>query len=157
MQLDDCLPFRLEFYNSKLSRFLQARTNISNDSKSIKYIEDFYIILCSLEIEETIDRNTRENINTTLNYFASPIDVLPEAIFGTYGYYDDICLSAHLLREMFGRYEVQIISRKRKYGLFKGEAQPFPQLMKTIIQECREAMHSDDFENLKYKFPHIVK
>ena len=154
MEKDECQPFRFEYYK-KLKSYLESRLKDGLESKPVKYIEDFYVILCNLELEESLDRNTREKINLTLNYFASPIDVLPEAVFGTYGFYDDICLSAHLIKEMYERYNVEINKSRKMLGLFKGETVVLPQLMKTIIEECCKKMNSEDFENLKHKFPEI--
>jgi uncharacterized membrane protein YkvA (DUF1232 family) len=56
-----------------------------------------YRLLCSLLDDKRLPRRLRPVVAATIAYFILPADVIPESIYGPYGYVDDIWLCAWAL------------------------------------------------------------
>jgi uncharacterized membrane protein YkvA (DUF1232 family) len=58
---------------------------------------DLFHLLCRLILDPRVSVSQKAKLATTIAYFVSPIDLLPEALMGPVGYIDDIALSAYVL------------------------------------------------------------
>lgn len=65
--------------------------------RSILYFPDMISLLCSMLDDDSIDRESRMLILVALGYLLVPNDVLPEDVYGAYGYMDDMYLSCIVL------------------------------------------------------------
>ena len=63
----------------------------------IDYGPRLFKLLCDL-LNSDIDQNLRLPICGAIAYYVTPDDVIPENIYGPYGYIDDIYLSSHVLK-----------------------------------------------------------
>jgi len=74
-----------------------------------KYIPDFFRLLCEILDEDTVDYDSRIKIYCAVAYLVIPNDVLPENIYGSEGYVDDVFVLVYVLRELFMQYKDLII------------------------------------------------
>ncbi|MGV8087275.1 MAG: DUF1232 domain-containing protein [Candidatus Woesearchaeota archaeon] len=68
--------------------------------RTLLHLPDFIELLCDLLDEDVVDRGSRLIINAALGYLLVPNDVVPEDVYGTYGYMDDMYISAIVLANM---------------------------------------------------------
>jgi uncharacterized membrane protein YkvA (DUF1232 family) len=94
---------------------------------------DFFHLLCKLMIDKEVPLAKKAKLGAAIAYFISPLDVIPEAIFGPVGYLDDIALAAFVLNDLVNEIDPKIITRN-----WAGEREPL-NLIKTIL------LNSDKF------------
>ena len=63
----------------------------------IDYGPRLFKLLCDL-LNSDIDQSLRLPICGAIAYYVTPDDVIPESIYGPYGYIDDIYLSSYVLK-----------------------------------------------------------
>ena len=63
----------------------------------IDYGPSLFKLLCDL-LNSDVDSSLRLPICGAIAYYVTPEDVIPENIYGPYGYIDDIYLSSHVLK-----------------------------------------------------------
>lgn len=61
---------------------------------------NLFVLLCDLLDDKQLTREERLEINAAIAYYVIPNDVIPEEIYGPYGYIDDIFISAYVLRKI---------------------------------------------------------
>jgi len=71
-----------------------------NYNKIIYYIPYLFSLLCDLLNDDDVTKEMKHLINAALAYFVTPLDVIPEAIYGPYGYIDDIYLCSYVLNKL---------------------------------------------------------
>lgn len=87
-----------EFLKEEINRFR------GDFDDFILYMPEFFRLLSNL-LNEDIDQQDRRYINCALAYFVVPSDVIPEEIYGPFGYIDDIflcCYVLNMLQEKYG-------------------------------------------------------
>lgn len=77
----------------------------------IFYISDFFKLLCDVLNEETIKKEDRIKVCSTLGYFILPNDLIPEEIYGPAGYIDDIFLCCYMLKELISKYGIELLEK----------------------------------------------
>jgi uncharacterized membrane protein YkvA (DUF1232 family) len=80
----DTLLENLETYNGEYESFIDHGPTL-------------FKVLCDV-LNSDIDRSLKLPVCGAIAYYVNPIDVIPEATYGPYGYIDDIYLSSHVLR-----------------------------------------------------------
>jgi len=88
---------------------------------------DFFHLLCKLMVDKDVPLANKAKLAAAIAYFISPLDVIPEAIFGPVGYLDDIALTAFVLNNLINEIDPQIITRN-----WAGERELL-NLIKTIL------------------------
>ena len=83
----DTLIENLEGYEGEYAYFINCGPNLFN-------------LLCDLLSQEEIDRLMRLEISAAIAYYVAPDDIIPEEIYGPYGYIDDIFVSVYVLRKV---------------------------------------------------------
>ena len=64
----------------------------------IDYGPNLFRLLCDLFEEDVIDEESRLRLSAAISYYIIPMDIIPEAVHGPYGYIDDIfCVHVILL------------------------------------------------------------
>lgn len=104
----------LENYDGEYASFIDCGPNL-------------FKLLCDL-LDEDIDRESRLEINAAISYYVVPMDVIPEQIYGPYGYIDDIFISVYVLKK---------IAEKYSYDLLQ-EVWENDNDVKTVIDDCYE-------------------
>ena len=66
----------------------------------IDYGPELYKLLCSCLDYEEVNSDLRLCISAAIAYYVVPMDVIPETIYGPYGYIDDIYISVFVLRKI---------------------------------------------------------
>lgn len=65
---------------------------------------DLFLFLTDLLNISKIQSNDRLKIGAAISYFVIPRDVIPEQIYGPYGYVDDIFLCTFVIKELGKKY-----------------------------------------------------
>lgn len=76
---------------------------------------NLFILLCDLLDDKRIGKKSRLEIGAAISYFVVPNDVIPEEIYGPYGYVDDIFVSVYVLRKIAENYGYGFIQETWKY------------------------------------------
>ena len=83
----DTLVENLEGYEGEYAYFINCGPNLFN-------------LLCDLLSQKEINRQMRLEISAAIAYYVAPDDIIPEEIYGPYGYIDDIFISVYVLRKV---------------------------------------------------------
>ena len=85
--------------------------------RELLHFPDLIKVLCDLLDDESVDREARILINIALGYLLVPNDVVPEEIYGPYGYMDDMYVTCFVLGSLKNKYPDLI------YKLWNGDEQ----------------------------------
>lgn len=110
----DTLVDNLESYNGEYASFIDCGPNL-------------FKLLCDI-LEYDINKEIRKDICGAIAYYVVPMDVIPEQIYGPYGYIDDIFLSVYALR---------IVAEEYGYDLIQ-EIWDKPIDIKNVMDDCYE-------------------
>ena len=117
----------LETYNGEYASFIDCGPNL-------------FKLLCDVLEEEALDRETRLEVSAAISYYVVPMDVIPETIYGPYGYIDDIYISVYVLNR---------IAEKYGYDLLQ-EVWSFDNDIKEVLDDCydksAEILEEDQIE-----------
>ena len=83
----DTLIENLEGYEGEYAYFINCGPNLFN-------------LLCDLLSQKEISREMRLEISAAIAYYVAPDDIIPEEIYGPYGYIDDIFIAVYVLRKV---------------------------------------------------------
>ena len=83
----DTLVENLDGYEGEYAYFINCGPNLFN-------------LLCDLLSQNEINRQMRLEISAAIAYYVAPDDIIPEEIYGPYGYIDDIFVSVYVLRKV---------------------------------------------------------
>ncbi|HRC84911.1 MAG TPA: DUF1232 domain-containing protein [Thermoanaerobaculia bacterium] len=70
--------------------------------KVLLLVPDIFLLLVRLTLDKDVPFASRALIGSVLAYFISPVDLLPEGIFGGVGFLDDMVLATAVLAQAFG-------------------------------------------------------
>ena len=97
-----------DFYDT----LIENLENYAGEYESfIDYGPQLFKLLCDL-LNSDIDDSLRLPICGAIAYYVTPEDVIPENIYGPYGYIDDIYLSSYVLRMVASKHGYEIIQEK---------------------------------------------
>lgn len=91
----DTLLDNLDSYNGEYAAFIDCGPNL-------------FKLLCNL-LDQDIDKEIRCNICGAIAYYVVPMDIIPEQLYGPYGYIDDIYMSVHVLKQVADEYGYDFI------------------------------------------------
>lgn len=83
----DVLRENLDSYRGEYERF-------------VDYSPELCKLLSDILNDKSIPSKLRMKICAVLGYFVVPYDIIPEQIYGPYGYIDDIFLCCHVIKEI---------------------------------------------------------
>lgn len=109
------LKENLETYNGEYASFIDCGPNL-------------FKLLCDVLDEEAIDRDSRNEICSAIAYYVVPMDVIPEQIYGPYGYIDDIYITVYVLRKVAEKYGYDLLQK----------VWDFPNNVKEVMDDCYE-------------------
>jgi uncharacterized membrane protein YkvA (DUF1232 family) len=107
-----------------------AEKQVGEETRWTEFIllaPDFFHLLCKLMIDKDVPAANKAKLAAAIAYFISPLDVIPEAIFGPVGYLDDIALAAYILNNLVNDIDPKIVTRN-----WAGERELL-NLIKTIL------------------------
>ncbi len=70
---------------------------------------DLFHLLCKLLVDARVPAGAKTKLAFVAVYFISPMDLLPEAMFGPIGFLDDVALTAAVLKNLFDVVDVAIM------------------------------------------------
>ena len=70
---------------------------------------DFFHLLVKLSLDSRVEPMKKAKLAFAITYFFSPIDLLPEAILGPFGYLDDIALAAFILNDFVNNNDSELL------------------------------------------------
>ena len=87
-----------DFYQklrARVSEWAASRDNRTNKAASLVLAApDLFHLCCKLLIDPRTPAKNKITLGAVIAYFISPIDLMPEAIFGPLGYVDDVAFAA---------------------------------------------------------------
>ncbi len=108
-------PQHDDFYQ-KLRAGVRAWPN-SKAGRSGKWSEyflfapDLFHLLCKLSFDSRVPAKIKLKLAGAIAYFASPFDLMPEALMGFMGFADDIALAAYVLNSTLNTCNPDILKR----------------------------------------------
>ena len=85
------------------------------EKKNFKYADvlllapDFFHLMVKLSLDKRVPQEKKVKLVAAILYFISPIDFLPEMIFGPVGYMDDLALAAYVLNDFINTGDLDIL------------------------------------------------
>lgn len=125
-----------DFYDTLLDNL----ENYTGEYESfIDYGPELFKLLCEL-LNNDIDNSLRLPICGAIAYYVNPYDIIPEQIYGPYGYIDDIYLSSYVLK---------MVAEKHGYELLQEHSSSN---IEEIINECEaksiEILKDDEIKSI---------
>ena len=109
----DTLIENLDGYEGEYAYFINCGPNLFN-------------LLCDLLSQKEISREMRLEISAAIAYYVAPDDIIPEEIYGPYGYIDDIFISVYVLRKVAKEFGYEFLQ-----DLWKHETD-----VKEVMDDC---------------------
>lgn len=72
---------------------------------------DLFHLLCKLAIDKEVPVNEKAKLAGAIAYFVSPVDLIPEALTGPFGYIDDVAVAAFVLNGIINKTNPEVVSR----------------------------------------------
>ena len=125
-----------DFYDT----LLENLDNYTGEYESfIDYGPALFKLLCDL-LNEDIDKSLRLPICGAIAYYVTPEDIIPEQVYGPYGYIDDIYLSSYVLKMVASRHGYEFIQERSSPDI------------ENIINECEakslEILNDDEVKSI---------
>ncbi|WP_144510206.1 YkvA family protein [Bacillus sp. FJAT-22090] len=102
-----------DFYvklRSKITNYVQSKTG--KESKFTPYLlfaPDLFHLLIKALLDNRIDTKSKTIIGSSILYFISPIDALPEGLVGPGGFIDDIIVATFVVNMLLNKFSSEII------------------------------------------------
>ena len=103
-----------EFYlklRKKITNWLDNDGASHQWSKYIMWAPDLFYLLCKLSTDADVPRAERVKLVAAIAYFISPIDFLPEAFLGPFGFADDIIVAALVLHGLINNTSPDVVEK----------------------------------------------
>jgi uncharacterized membrane protein YkvA (DUF1232 family) len=92
-------------YIDTLKEEFEALRDSGKDfDRELLYFPDMIKLLCDMLENEDVDKESRLQINVALGYLLVPNDIVPEDVYGAYGYLDDLYASCVVLAGLKQKY-----------------------------------------------------
>ena len=98
----DTLIENLEGYDGEYAKFINCGPNLFN-------------LLCELLSQKELSREMRLEISAAIAYYVVPDDIIPEEVYGPYGYIDDIFISVYVLRKVADEFGYEYLQNLWKH------------------------------------------
>jgi len=89
-----------------------ARSKEGHENKWLEYLlfaPDLFHLLWKLSLDNRISSGDKTKLLIVIAYFISPIDLFPEAVFGPFGFIDDIALAAYALNQIVNNCSEEVL------------------------------------------------
>lgn len=75
---------------------------------------NLFTLLCDVLDKKVLSRESRLEINSAIAYYVIPNDVIPEEIYGPYGYIDDIFVATYVLKRIADEHGYEFLQESWK-------------------------------------------
>ena len=138
-----------DFYQKlrhQIQEWIQRKSNKTSQlSEFVLLAPDLFHLLCKLMLDKEVPANKKVKLTAAIVYFITPLDLIPEAIFGPIGYLDDVVLAALVLNNLINDIDPKIITRN-----WAGDRDVL-NIMKTIIANSDKIIGRDLWNKLVKK------
>jgi len=104
-----------DFYQkmrTDIRAWLQTKTGSSSKwSEYLLLAPDLFHLLAKLAMDKEVPSSEKAKIAGALAYFISPIDLIPEALFGPIGYLDDVALAAYVINSVVKNCDKSVVTK----------------------------------------------
>lgn len=104
-----------DFYQKlrrRMRKYLQSPQGKSSQwAEFLMFAPDLFHLLCRLMMEPEVPAKDKAKLAAVIAYFISPLDLIPEAILGPFGYIDDIALAAYALNSVINKTNPEVVKR----------------------------------------------
>lgn len=116
----------------KIEEFIKQKTGgrFEGAEKYILLAPDFFVLFARLMQDPLVPKKSKAIAGIVVAYFISPVDIIPEAVFGPLGFLDDIVLAVYALNRIINEVDQSIVLKH-----WNGEAD----LLKTVQDILRKA------------------
>lgn len=111
----DVLSWNLESYQGEYAPF------IDHGPKLFKLLNE-------LLIKSEVTPEYRLKISAAIAYYVVPLDVIPEQVYGPYGYIDDIFITAYVIKTLADKYDYSYLKK-----FWEGDGE-----LESVVEECYE-------------------
>lgn len=94
----------------------------------INHGPDLFKLLTEVLNEKKVKSDIRLKISAALAYYVAPFDIIPESIYGPFGYVDDIYVCLYVLKEIEDELGYEFLE-----DIWEGE-----NVLKEVMDECYE-------------------
>ena len=106
----------------------------------IDYGPELYKLLCSCLNSKKVNSDLRLSISAAIAYYVVPMDVIPETIYGPYGYIDDIFMSVYALQRVAEEYGYDFLQNIWEYD------NNIKDVMDDCYEKSIEVLEEDDIK-----------
>jgi len=139
-----------DFYQnmrSKIKDWLKSKNGSKNKwAEYILLASDFFHLLCKLAIDKDVLVSDKAKLAGAIAYFVSPVDIIPEALVGPYGYVDDVALAAHVLNSIINNTDPEVV---RKHWAGEGDVL---EVIQSVLSVADQMVGAGLWKKLKTKF-----
>ena len=100
----------IDSLRDKINNWLASDIGKSSKwAKYIRYTPDLFHLLIKLSVDPSVCNDCKAKLASTISYFVSPFDFIPEEYWGALGYVDDIALAAYVLDRIMQDTDIKTI------------------------------------------------
>jgi uncharacterized membrane protein YkvA (DUF1232 family) len=127
-----------------IREWIQTKTGKESQwSEYLLLAPDLFHLLAKLAMDKEVPSTEKAKIAGALAYFISPIDFIPEALFGPLGYLDDVALAAYVINSVMKNCEPSIVTKH-----WAGE-QNILELVQQIVDVASDMLGNKVWDKLK--------
>ncbi len=139
-----------DFYQYLRSRIKEWAASVTGkNSKWVDYIlfaPDLFHLLWKLSTDPRIAAPEKIKLLAAIAYFISPLDLMPEILFGPFGFIDDIAVAAFVLNGIINKTPKEIID-----SYWAGD-QDVLQVIQKILQAADDMIGAGLWQKIKRNF-----
>jgi uncharacterized membrane protein YkvA (DUF1232 family) len=138
-----------DFYRDlrKLIDSYIARHTNSGIAEILLYVPDFFYLLIKLSTDPRVPRGNKAQIIAAIAYFISPLDVIPDVIFGL-GWLDDLYLAMIVTDNLLNAVELDVV---KQYWPGDGD---IVSLIKTTLDQLNDKLGMGAIKRILEKLRH---
>lgn len=111
----DVLSDNLESYQGEYASFIDHGPHL-------------FKLLTEVLNDERVDQDLRLEISAAIAYYVVPMDVIPEQVYGPYGYIDDIFITVYVIKKIEEAFGYEFLEKH-----WEGTGD-----LETVVNECYE-------------------
>lgn len=140
----------MDFYQNLRNKIkIWSQSNEGSQSQWAEYLmlaPDLFYLLYKLATDPEVPSSAKKKLAGAIIYFISPIDLIPEALFGPVGYADDIAVAAWVLNNIINNIDQDIV-----YRHWAGEGDILD-LIQRVLAEADQMIGRGLWEKIKRRF-----
>lgn len=138
-----------DFYQSLRLRMLQWAQTQGRFHRWLEYLmlaPDLFHLLWRLSLDPQVDARLKGRLLAAIVYFVSPLDLIPEAVFGPAAYADDVALAAYVLASILNEVGPELLRRH-----WAG-SQDVLQVLRAVLKVAQSMVGTGLWSKLRQRF-----